>query len=197
MLVAPYSGDRLTGLIRSGGLNMTATNAPRRRARRDDPAAARLAALTAARDRLDADQAARRRREDAALAAYAAAAGDVEEVVAARDRSLADLDRQREKVHTGADQQLAEIQARQSAVLAELTELGRPAEDLAVLVDIPVKRVRVLLREHRDRVVADTPTAAAPATSAAPAAASPGTTDGASLASVATDPGSGPAGTGA
>ncbi|MDN5749407.1 MAG: translation initiation factor IF-2 [Pseudonocardia sp.] len=175
---------------------MTATNTRRRRARRDDPAAARLAELTAARDRLDADQAERRRREDAALAAYAAAAGEVEDVVAARDRSLADLDRQREKVHTGADQQLAEIQARQSAVLAELTELGRPAEDLAVLVDIPVKRVRVLLREHRDRVVADTAPAAAPATSTAPAAAASVTTAGASPDAMATEPGSGAAGTG-
>lgn len=172
---------------------MTATNARRRRGRRDDPAAARLAALTAARDRLDADQAERRRREDAALAAYAAAAGEVEDVVAARDRALADLDRQREKVHTGADQQLAEIQSRQSAVLAELTELGRPADDLAILVDIPVKRVRVLLREHRDRVFADTATTPAPANSAAPAAASPVTTDGPSPASGATAPGSGAA----
>jgi hypothetical protein len=170
---------------------MTATNARRRRTRRDDPAAARLAALTAARDRLDADQAERRRREDAALAAYAAASGEVEDVVAARDRSLADLDRQREKVHIGADQQLAEIQARQSAVLAELTELGRPAEDLAVLVDIPVKRVRVLLREHRDRVVADSATAAVPAN---PVAAAPTTADDASPATATIVSGSGASG---
>lgn len=108
-----------------------------------------LARLTASRDRLDAAQTERRRREDTALGQYAAAAGEADAVIARRDAALAELDRRSTAVHDQAAAELAVLAERQSGVLAELAELGRRAEDLAALFDLPVKRVRALLQQHR------------------------------------------------
>jgi small-conductance mechanosensitive channel len=120
-----------------------------RRTRRSPAEQQRLERLTAARDQLDAAAAERRRREDEALAGYAARAGEADEVIAARDVALADLDRQRQAVIDGAATKLADIDARKTAVLAVLNELGRSAEELSALFEIPVKKVRALLRTQR------------------------------------------------
>ncbi|MDT7702120.1 MAG: hypothetical protein QOJ30_4445 [Pseudonocardiales bacterium] len=44
---------------------------------------------------------------------------------------------------------LADIDARKTAVLAVLNELGRSADELSALFEIPVKKVRALLRTQR------------------------------------------------
>jgi chromosome segregation ATPase len=153
---------------------MTSSSTRPRRARRSDAGADRLQRLTEARDRLDAEQAERRKREDAALADYAAAAGEADTVITRRDAALADLDRQRQAVRDDAAAALAALEQQQTTVLAELHTLGRRAEDLAALFDLPVKRVRALLRDHRGHAATSgnalPPAAAATATaSAAPA----------------------------
>lgn len=52
-------------------------------------------------------------------------------------------------MHDQAAAELAALEQRQTEVLAELTALGRRAEDLAALFNLPVKRVRTLLHHHR------------------------------------------------
>jgi hypothetical protein len=81
-------------------------------------------------------------------------------VIAARDVALADLDRQRQAVIDGAAAKLADIDARKTAVLAVLSELGRSADELSALFEIPVKKVRALLRTQRRSTPAPTEPAA-------------------------------------
>jgi hypothetical protein len=131
-----------------------------RRTRRSPAEQQRLERLTAACDQLDATAAERRRREDEALAGYAATAGEADEVIAAREVALAHLDRQRQAVIDGAAAKLADIDARKTAVLAVLNELGRSAEELSALFEIPVKKVRALLRTQRRSTSAPTEPAA-------------------------------------
>jgi hypothetical protein len=107
-----------------------------------------LARLTAAREQLDANIAERRRREDALLAQYAAVADAVADVAARRDAALADLDRQAEQLRDDVQQELAALQTQQGDILVAL-HANRPAEQLADLVGLPLKRVRVRLRAHR------------------------------------------------
>jgi DNA-directed RNA polymerase specialized sigma24 family protein len=152
---------------------MTSSSTRPRRARRSDAGADRLQRLTEARDRLDAEQAERRKREDAALADYAAAAGEADAVITRRDAALADLDRQRQAVRDDAAAALAALEQRQTTVLAELHALGRRAEDLAALFDLPVKRVRALLRDHRGRAATSGNAAPTAAMATAPVASSP------------------------
>src|SRR4249920_3783988 len=105
--------------------------APARRPRRrsghgtESPTLARLAA---AREQLDAEIVERRRREDEQLTEYAAATDAVTEAEA---------------------QELATLEARQGAVLVAL-HADRTAEELATLVSLPLRRVRTLLRTHRE-----------------------------------------------
>lgn len=70
-------------------------------------------------------------------------------MIAAREVALADLDRQRQAVIDGAAAKLADIDARKTAVLAVLNELGRSADELSALFEIPVKKVRALLHTQR------------------------------------------------
>ncbi|MBC3189454.1 translation initiation factor IF-2 [Pseudonocardia sp. C8] len=109
----------------------------------------RIAELAAARDRLDAEEAERRRREDEAFERYARADADAVQVVAERDRTLADLEAQARRVRDDADARLGEIEQRQREILAELHRGGRKADDLAAMFGLPVKRVRTLLRQAR------------------------------------------------
>jgi hypothetical protein len=137
-----------------------------------------LARLTAAREQLDANIAERRRREDALLAQYAAVADAVADVAARRDAALADLDRQAEQLRDDVQQELAALQTQQGDILVAL-HANRPAEQLADLVGLPLKRVRVRLRAHRgpaptaasdtaDGTSPDAPAPAAPALAAPP-----------------------------
>jgi hypothetical protein len=131
---------------------MTTTPRPaRRRARAGSPAAAAaLARLTAAREQLDALAAERRRREDTLIQEYALAAGDAADAHTRRDTALAELDRQVRAVRDDAAAEIEAAQARQVAVLVELNTT-RSAEQLASLFGLRVKRVRQLLRAHREQ----------------------------------------------
>ncbi|WP_214367042.1 hypothetical protein [Pseudonocardia sp. H11422] len=90
-----------------------------------------------------------------------------------RDAALADLDRQRQAVRDDAAAALAALEQRQTTVLAELHALGWRAEDLAALFDLPVKRVRALLREHRGRAATSGNAAPTAAVATAPVASAP------------------------
>ena len=128
---------------------MTApTRRPRRRSGHgaESPTLARLAA---AREQLDAEIVERRRREDEQLTEYAAATDAVTEAEARRDAALADLERQATHVREAAEQELATLEARQGAVLVAL-HADRTAEELPTLVSLPLRRVRTLLRTHRE-----------------------------------------------
>lgn len=122
----------------------------RRRSRGGSPVAAQvLAQLTAARDQLDAAAADRRRREDELLREWATAAGDAADTVARRDAALADLERQRQAVLDAAAAETAAADTRQAAALAELTRF-RTAEEIGALVGMNEKRVRQIVRAHRE-----------------------------------------------
>ena len=128
---------------------------------------AHTARLAAARERLDAEIVERRRREDGLLTEYAAATDAVTEAEARRDAALAELERRAAEVRATAEQELATLEARQGAVLAALHG-DRTAEELAHLVALPLRRVRTLLRSHREPEGATeaSPATAAPATPA-------------------------------
>lgn len=119
------------------------------RSRRRPATREHLARLTAARDRLDAEQETRRRREDELFEEFAAVAVARDDVVTEQDRRLADLDRQRGEIEHATAAALGDLEHRQMAVLHQLHQLGRTVEQLAELVDIPVKKLRPRLRAHR------------------------------------------------
>ena len=156
--------------------------APARRPRRrsgngtESPTLARLAA---AREQLDAEIVERRRREDGLLTEYAAATDAVTEAEARRDAALAELERQAAQVRETAEQELATLEARQGAVLVALHG-DRTAEELAHLVALPLRRVRTLLRSHREPEGATeaSPATAAPATPASAPPPQPGAATG-------------------
>lgn len=137
----------------------------------------RVTRLTAAREALDAEQAERRRQEDAAFTRYAEAAARAETITGERDAELDELQRERTRVEQRATERLQEVETEQRAVLAELNTAGRSAEDLAALFELPVKRVRTLLRASRSASTANTTTP--PTGTASPAAtrSRPATTD--------------------
>src|SRR3954452_10024137 len=114
-----------------------------------------LARLAAAREQLDDEIVERRRREDEQLTEYAAATDAVTEVEVRRDAALADLERQATQMREAADRELATLEARQGAVLVSLHG-DRTAEELAQLVSLPLRRVRTLLRTHREPTAAET-----------------------------------------
>ncbi|WP_145984245.1 translation initiation factor IF-2 [Pseudonocardia sp. EC080610-09] len=138
------------------------------RQERDD-----VAAMVAKRDQLDRDQQQQRQREESAFARYARAQLRLGEVERERDDTVADLDRRREQVVTDAHEQLDAIAAEQSAVLVELHGDGRgrrSADDLAALFDLPVKRVRAMLKRARSAAPSGRGSeSAAPETPARPA----------------------------
>ena len=115
----------------------------RRRSRGGSPVAARvLAQLTAARDQLDAAAGDRRRCEDELLREWATAAGDAADTVARRDAALADLERQRQAVLDAAAAETAAAETRQTRF--------RTVEEIGALVGMNEKRVRQLVRAHRE-----------------------------------------------
>jgi DNA-directed RNA polymerase specialized sigma24 family protein len=117
-----------------------------RRARAAGSSSPHLARLVEARERIDAEQAERRRREDTALATYAGLLDEVGAITTRRDAALAELEDRCRGVNDEAAAALDAVRARQGQVLAELAALGRRAEDLAALLDVPIKRVRSILR---------------------------------------------------
>ncbi|MEQ3552584.1 hypothetical protein WIS52_19090 [Pseudonocardia nematodicida] len=117
------------------------------RQERDD-----VAAMVAKRDQLDRDQEQQRQREEAAFARYARAQLQIAEIERERTDTVADLDQRREQAVADAREQLDAVTADQCTVLVELHVDGRgrrSAEDLAALFDLPVKRVRAMLKRAR------------------------------------------------
>lgn len=111
----------------------------------------RLKALQAAREKLDADATERRRREDEALHQHAIASGKLDQLTERRDAKLAELQRTIAKVEADFDDEAAAIKAEQEAAIRALKELGRTADELAVLFTLPVKAVRRILCAGRDQ----------------------------------------------
>ncbi|WP_210036690.1 translation initiation factor IF-2 [Pseudonocardia parietis] len=126
----------------------------------------RVSRLTAARDALDAEQAERRRREDTAFTRYAEAAARAETITGERDAALEQLQGERARVEQRAAERLGEVETEQQTVLVELNAAGRSAEELAALFELPVKRVRTLLRAARSTTTKGPNAAAARADSA-------------------------------
>lgn len=124
------------------------TRRPRSGSRRGAPDPGALARLTAARDHLDAELAAARLREDELLAEYVTIETAAAGVITRRDTALAELDRKAQAVRDGADDELAAVEARRGEVLMHLSR-RRSAEELHVLVGLPVRRIRKVLQMHR------------------------------------------------
>lgn len=142
------------------------TRRPRSGSRRSAPDPDALARLTAARDHLDADLAAARLREDELLAEYVTIDAAAAEVVTRRDTALAEFDRRAQAVRAEAADALAAIEARRGDVLTHLSR-RRSAEELHVLVGLPLRRIRRVLQMHRQPADAD-PAEAQPTTTHSP-----------------------------
>jgi len=125
------------------------------RRRRSTTAGRHLERLQQNLARLDAERQERERRQQAALTQYAKALARAEQIERTRQVRLAELEAEITRVHEQATQQLAEVEAEQAAALAELHALGRPAEELAALVELPLKRVRRLLKAARQTIPPD------------------------------------------
>lgn len=121
-----------------------------RRPRRSNAVAEQLAALKGNRDELDADKAERERAENAALEKYAKALVRVDEINAERSRKVTELAEQTSAVHAQAQRDIADTELTQGDALAELSGLGRSAEDIARVVHLPVKRVRAMIKAADD-----------------------------------------------
>ncbi|KGI79306.1 hypothetical protein IL38_24310 [Actinopolyspora erythraea] len=120
------------------------------RGRRTSSAAKQhLRQLRNAKKELDSERAERERREDAALSRYAEAAARVEVIEQQRRQKVEDLERQITETNEKAQVQVSETESEKLAALRELNELGRSAEELSRLFEIPVKRVRSMLRDQK------------------------------------------------
>ena len=122
---------------------------PGRRARLNESASQHLERLRANKAALDLNKQEREQREDTALTRFAQACSRAEQLVRERDLKLAELDRQAEQLRTGCQSELERSQADQVAALNELRAVGRTAEEIAALLELPRDRVRRLLRTPR------------------------------------------------
>jgi DNA-directed RNA polymerase specialized sigma24 family protein len=127
------------------------SNGRARRPRRSGEGAALLRQLQDRRASVDEKQADRARREDTALTRFADAAVAIGQAQAEQQRQMVELEKQAEQIRARTTVRVDELAAEQSVALAELAELGRSAEDIAAIVELPVKRVRRLIREAGDR----------------------------------------------
>lgn len=124
----------------------------RRRGRRRSSAVDdQLSALLAKRDTLDADKAERDRLEKEALRRYAEAQVQLSGIDGEAARRVEELRRQIAEVEQKAKDDRAAGERAQSESLATLNAepVGRTAEELARLFDLPIKRVRRMIREGK------------------------------------------------
>jgi DNA-directed RNA polymerase specialized sigma24 family protein len=96
--------------------------------------------------KLDAEAAERDRVELQVIKSYAATLVDLDKVERAWSRTQDKLAQQKAKAEREYEQARAEVRDRQAQVLAELHSAGRSAEEIATLTELPVKRVRAMLR---------------------------------------------------
>jgi chromosome segregation ATPase len=106
----------------------------------------KLRALQANRERVDAEAAARRTREDELMRRYAVAADQSDRIRQRQAAKLEELQAEIRKLDEDTERQIKETEAAQHAAIGELNDLGRSAEELARLFDMPTKRVRSILR---------------------------------------------------
>lgn len=113
-----------------------------------------LAALRKRRAELDARDVERRRQEDEALKRFASAAAKARKAREAGEAKAADLERRAADARQKAEAVAAEQDGEQAAALLQLHELGRNAEDLSLLTEIPVKRVRAMINAAKSEAAA-------------------------------------------
>ncbi|NKQ59027.1 hypothetical protein HFP15_39915 [Amycolatopsis sp. K13G38] len=123
---------------------------PRRR-RRSSEVDDQLAELLAKRDTLDADKAERDRIEKEALRRYAEAQVQLAGIDSETRRRVDELQQQIADVQQKARDDRAAGEQVQAEALAALNgdPVGRKAEELAQLFDLPIKRVRRMIREGK------------------------------------------------
>ncbi|WP_226367356.1 hypothetical protein [Pseudonocardia sp. ICBG162] len=108
--------------------------------------------MVAKRDQLDRDQHRQRELEESAFDRYARAQLMVTAIEQERDELVAELDQRREQAMASARERVDAVASEQCTVLHELHVDGRgrrSAEELASLFDLPVKRVRSMLKRAR------------------------------------------------
>jgi chromosome segregation ATPase len=106
----------------------------------------KLRALQANRERVDAEAAARRTREDELMRRYAVAADQSDRIRQRQAAKLEELQAEIRRLDEDTERQIKETEAAQHAAIGELHGLGRSAEELSRLFDMPTKRVRGILR---------------------------------------------------
>lgn len=152
------------------------------RTRRAAGDADELAVLRKRRAELDARDEEHRRQEDAALKRFAAAAAKARKAREAGEAKAAEFERRaadaREKAEATANEQDGE----QAAALLQLHVLGRNADDLATLTEIPVKKVRAMINSAKVQAAGESEPE--PRAKAAPPTAEPVPTPAAKPASV-------------
>lgn len=94
--------------------------------------------------------------EEAALIKFAEQWSQIEELKQAREDRLVELQKEAVKLRVDTKSRIEAVQAQQVAVLVELHEAGRSAEEIATLVELPKDRIRKALRSTPNR----TPTGA-------------------------------------
>lgn len=129
---------------------------PRRRRRRSSEVDHQLAALLDKRDTLDKDKAERERVEKAALRKYAEAQVQLAGIDSEAQRKVEELQQQIAAVQQKArDDRAAGERAQAEAVAALNSEpVGRTAEELAQLFELPIKRARRMIREGKSSLAA-------------------------------------------
>src|SRR5713226_9515790 len=112
-----------------------------RRPRRQSAATQELEQLLSRRAELDKDKVEKEQREKDALRQYADAAVQLKTIDAAAHLRVEELEKQVAEVRRKARGDKAGAESEQARALAALSELGRTADELATLFDLPVKRV--------------------------------------------------------
>jgi hypothetical protein len=117
-----------------------------RRPRRQSAATQELEQLLSRRAELDKDKVEKEQREKDALRQYADAAVQLKTIDAAAHLRVEELEKQVAEVRRKAQGDKAGVESEQARALAALSELGRTADELATLFDLPVKRVRRMVQ---------------------------------------------------
>lgn len=121
----------------------------RRRARRPTEATARLERLRQRNAHQLAVQREAERRIETALKTYVDADVSISAVEHDRDDKLASLERQIEQIRTAAQRKIEQIRHQQAVAVWQISDAGRPMEQIAELLEVSQKEVRRLLSVGR------------------------------------------------
>lgn len=124
---------------------------PKRRRRKASEVSSEVAALLAKRDTLDADKAERERIEKDAFQKFAEAKVQIASIDGEASHKIEDLRRQIAEVEQKAKDDRAAAEQAQAEALATLNvePVGRKADELAQLFEMPIKRVRRLIQDGK------------------------------------------------